>query len=178
MAACLANVPRDTIRDSLIELPDAIRGDRLVLIVSETKPDASPPPLAERSLIGEHPSVVKLRALVDRVAATDATVLITGESGTGKEVLARATPTLSARRTRAFVPVNRAASPHELLESEMFGHERGAFTGALGPRHGLFSTADGGTIFLDEIGEMPLQLQAKLLRVLEDGIVRPVGSGL
>jgi transcriptional regulator with GAF, ATPase, and Fis domain len=74
------------------------------------------------------------------------------------------------------VPVNCAAIPHELLESEMFGHERGAFTGAAGPRHGLFATADGGTIFLDEIGEMPLQLQAKLLRVLEDGIVRPVGS--
>ena len=176
MAACLATVPRDTIWHSLIELPDAIRGDRRVVIVSETKPDASPRPLAERSLIGEHPSVVKLRALVDRVAATDATVLITGESGTGKEVVARATHTLSARRNRAFVPVNCAAIPHELLESEMFGHERGAFTGALGPRHGLFSTADGGTIFLDEIGEMPLQLQAKLLRVLEDGIVRPVGS--
>ena len=83
---------------------------------------------------------------------------------------------MSSRRARAFVPVNCAAIPHELLESEMFGHERGAFTGAAGPRHGLFSTADGGTIFLDEIGEMPLQLQAKLLRVLEDGIVRPVGS--
>jgi hypothetical protein len=147
-----------------------------VVIVSETKSDASLRPSAERSLIGEHPTVVKLRALVDRVAATDATVLITGESGTGKEVVARTTHTLSARRNRAFVPVNCAAIPHELLESEMFGHERGAFTGALGPRHGLFSTADGGTIFLDEIGEMPLQLQAKLLRVLEDGIVRPVGS--
>jgi len=74
------------------------------------------------------------------------------------------------------VPVNCAAIPHELLESEMFGHERGAFTGAAGARHGLFSSADGGTIFLDEIGEMPLGLQAKLLRVLEDGVVRPVGS--
>ncbi len=131
---------------------------------------------AERALIGEHPTIVKLRALLERVAATDATVLITGESGSGKEIVARAIHTLSARSGRAFVPVNCAAIPHELLESEMFGHERGAFTGAAGPRHGLFSTADGGTIFLDEIGEMPLQLQAKLLRVLEDGIVRPVGS--
>jgi DNA-binding NtrC family response regulator len=146
------------------------------VIAPETKADTSRRPPAERNLIGEHITVVKLRALVLRVAATDATVLITGESGTGKEVVARTIHTLSARRGRAFVPVNCAAIPHELLESEMFGHERGAFTGASGPRHGLFSTADGGTIFLDEIGEMPLQLQAKLLRVLEDGIVRPVGS--
>lgn len=130
----------------------------------------------ERTLIGDHPTIVKLRALVDRVAATDVTVLITGESGSGKEVVAHAIHALSARTRRNFVPVNCAAIPHELLESEMFGHERGAFTGAAGPRHGLFATADGGTIFLDEIGEMPLQLQAKLLRVLEDGIVRPVGS--
>jgi transcriptional regulator with GAF, ATPase, and Fis domain len=130
----------------------------------------------ERALIGEHPTIAKLRALVERVAVTDATILITGESGCGKEVVARAIHASSMRRERAFVPVNCAAIPHELLESEMFGHERGAFTGAAGPRHGLFSTADGGTIFLDEIGEMPLQLQAKLLRVLEDGMVRPVGS--
>ncbi|HVA68271.1 MAG TPA: sigma-54 dependent transcriptional regulator [Candidatus Binataceae bacterium] len=130
----------------------------------------------DRVLIGEHPAVVKLRALAERVAATEVTVLITGESGTGKEVVARSIHGLSGRRNRAFVPVNCAAIPHDLLESEMFGHERGAFTGASGQRHGLFSTADGGTIFLDEISEMPLQLQAKLLRVLEDGIVRPVGS--
>ncbi len=131
---------------------------------------------AERALIGEHPTIIKLRALIERVAVTDATVLITGESGSGKEVVAHAIHALSARRNRSFVPVNCAAIPHELLESEMFGHERGAFTGAAAPRHGLFSTADGGTIFLDEISEMPMQLQAKLLRVLEDGVVRPVGS--
>lgn len=143
----------------------------------ELKADAAVrPPAVERALIGAHPTMVKLRALVERVAASDATVLITGESGTGKEVVARTIHDLSTRHNRAFVPVNCAAIPHELLESEMFGHERGAFTGAAGPRHGLFSTADGGTIFLDEIGEMPLPLQAKLLRVLEDGIVRPVGS--
>ena len=131
---------------------------------------------AERGLIGDHPTIVKLRALIERVAATDATVLITGESGSGKEIVAHAIHAQSARARRNFVPVNCAAIPHELLESEMFGHERGAFTGAAAPRHGLFATADGGTIFLDEIGEMPLQLQAKLLRVLEDGIVRPVGA--
>ncbi len=130
----------------------------------------------ERALIGEHPTIVKLRALIERVAPVDVTVLITGESGSGKEIVARAIHLGSPRRARPFVPVNCAAIPHDLLESEMFGHERGAFTGAAGARHGLFSTADGGTIFLDEIGEMPLPLQAKLLRVLEDGVVRPVGS--
>ncbi len=127
-------------------------------------------------LIGAHPSIVKLRALIERVADTDATVLISGESGTGKEVVARAIHARSARADGSFVPVNCAAIPQDLLESEMFGHERGAFTGALGSRHGLFSSAEGGTIFLDEIGEMPLALQAKLLRVLEDGVVRAVGS--
>ncbi|MGH7865635.1 MAG: sigma-54 interaction domain-containing protein [Candidatus Binataceae bacterium] len=130
----------------------------------------------ERALIGEHPTIVKLRALIERVAPTDVTVLITGESGSGKEVVARAIHSGSGRRARPFVAVNCAAIPHDLLESEMFGHERGAFTGAAGARHGLFSTADGGTIFLDEISEMPLALQAKLLRVLEDGEVRPVGA--
>jgi len=130
----------------------------------------------DQVLIGSHPTIVKLRALVERVAPTDATVLITGESGTGKEVVAQAIHARSRRRTRAFVAVNCAAIPHDLLESEMFGHERGAFTGATGQRHGLFSSADGGTILLDEIGEMPVALQAKLLRVLEDGIVRPLGS--
>ncbi len=130
----------------------------------------------EAALIGQHPTIVKLRQLIERVAATDATVLICGESGTGKEVVARAIHMLSARRDHAFVPVNCAAIPHDLLESEMFGHERGAFTGASGHRQGLFAIANGATLFLDEIGEMPPLLQAKLLRVLEDGVVRPVGS--
>ncbi len=131
---------------------------------------------AERALIGAHPTIIKLQALLARVAATDATVLITGESGSGKEVVAHSIHAMSARGKCAFVPVNCAAIPQDLLESEMFGHERGAFSGAAAARHGLFSTADGGTIFLDEIGEMPLPLQAKLLRVLEDGVVRPLGS--
>ena len=130
----------------------------------------------ERALVGEHPAIVKLRALIERVAPTEVTVLITGESGTGKEVVAQAIHTLSPRSAQPFVPVNCAAIPHDLLESEMFGHERGAFTGAAGSRHGLLTTADRGTIFLDEIGEMPGALQAKLLRVLEDGVVRPVGA--
>ncbi|MGB8414698.1 MAG: sigma-54 dependent transcriptional regulator [Candidatus Binatus sp.] len=130
----------------------------------------------ERVLVGAHPVIVKLRALIERVAPTEATVLITGESGTGKEVVAHAIHTLSPRSHQPFVPVNCAAIPHDLLESEMFGHERGAFTGAAGSRLGLLTTADRGTIFLDEIGAMPYGLQAKLLRVLEDGVVRPVGA--
>ncbi len=124
----------------------------------------------------DHPAIVKLRALIERVAPTEVTVLITGESGTGKEVVAQAIHALSPRSLLPFVAVNCAAIPHDLLESEMFGHERGAFTGAAGSRHGLLTTADRGTLFLDEIGELPNGLQAKLLRVLEDGEVRPVGS--
>jgi transcriptional regulator with GAF, ATPase, and Fis domain len=143
---------------------------------SQLRPAAPERGLVERVLVGLHPAIVKLRTLIEKVAPSDVIVLITGESGVGKEVVARAIHALSTRRNRSFVPVNCAAIPHDLLESEMFGHERGAFTGAWGPRQGLFSTADGGTILLDEIGEMPMDLQAKLLRVLEDGQVRPVGS--
>lgn len=126
--------------------------------------------------IGSHPFILRINALVRKVAPTDATILITGESGTGKEVIARNIHNLSLRSHRPFVPVNCAAIPHELLESELFGHSRGAFTGALNSRSGLFQLAEGGTIFLDEIGEIPLSLQPKLLRVLQNGEVRPVGA--
>jgi len=114
--------------------------------------------------------------VIRRVAATDATVLISGESGTGKELVAAALHKLSRRSTGRFVPVHCGAIPEELLESEMFGHERGAFTGAIASRVGRFKLADGGTIFLDEIGEMSPKLQVKLLRVLEDGRFEPVGA--
>ena len=130
----------------------------------------------EAALIGQHPTIVKLRQLIERVARTEATVLVCGESGTGKEVVARAIHILSGRHGHAFVPVNCAAIPHDLLESEMFGHERGAFTGASGHRQGLFAIANGGTLFLDEIGEMPPLLQAKLLHVLQDQQFSRLGS--
>ena len=127
-------------------------------------------------LIGEHLLVRQVSDLARRVAASDATVLLLGESGTGKEVLARSIHVTGPRRERPFVAVNCGAIPTELLESEMFGHERGAFTGATIARAGLFAQAHGGTIFLDEIAEMSPALQVKLLRVLQDREVRPVGS--
>src|SRR5690349_19814705 len=127
-------------------------------------------------IIGRHPSMQAIFAIIRRVAPTDATVLITGESGTGKELVAAALHRLSGRANGRFVPVHCGAIPEDLLESEMFGHERGAFTGAIASRLGRFKLADNGTIFLDEIGEMRPKLQVKLLRVLEDGRFEPVGS--
>ena len=127
-------------------------------------------------LIGHHPLLQKIHTLIKKVTATDATVLVSGESGTGKELVARAVHGLSPRADRPFIPVNCGAIPAELLESEIFGHERGAFTGAIGARSGMFQLANGGTIFLDEVGEMSPRLQVKLLRVLQDREVRPVGG--
>jgi len=134
------------------------------------------PPADSWGIIGRsHALRTALRA-VEQVAATDATVLVTGESGTGKELIANAVHKASARHEGPFVKVNCAAMPANLIESELFGHERGAFTGASLKRVGRFALADGGTIFLDEIGELPLELQAKLLRVLQEGEFEPLGS--
>ena len=127
-------------------------------------------------VIGKSPAMQSVFAVLRRVAPTNITVLIEGESGTGKELLAQAIHNNSLRRKNAFKPLNCAGLTESLLESELFGHAKGAFTGATEARKGLFEVADKGTLFLDEIGDMPLAMQAKLLRVLEDGIVVPVGS--
>ena len=129
-----------------------------------------------RSLVGNSRSVQRVRKMIDQVAPTEATVLILGESGTGKEVVARNIHYYSNRRNKPFVPINCGAIPGELLESELFGHEKGSFTGAVGSRQGRFELAEGGTIFLDEIGDMPLTMQVKLLRVIQERSFERVGS--
>jgi two-component system response regulator HydG len=141
---------------------------RLKLVLGET-------PKSQR-LVGDSPAMRRVNELITRVGASEASVLIHGETGTGKELVARAVHEASPRREGPFVALNCAAVPPTLLESELFGHARGAFTDAKNARQGLFVEASGGTLFLDEIGEMPMEMQAKLLRALQERKVRPVGS--
>ena len=129
-----------------------------------------------RSLVGKSKQIQGVRHLIEQVAPTEANVLILGESGTGKEVIARNVHFLSNRTDSIFIPINCGAIPGELLESELFGHEKGAFTGAVNTRKGRFELAEGGTLFLDEIGDMPLQMQVKLLRVLQERTYERVGG--
>ena len=153
----------------LLSLRNAIQSYRLESENRElrTEPDR---------LVGESPAMVTLRKVIEQAAPTPATVLIQGESGTGKELVARAVHEQSPRADRPLVQVNCAAIPEELIESELFGHEKGSFTGATRKQIGKFVAADGGTIFLDEIGDMSARTQAKVLRVLQNGEVEPVGS--
>jgi two-component system nitrogen regulation response regulator GlnG len=146
--------------------------------LAETQPPPAPPRAAEpeTDLIGQSPSMREVFRSIGRVAATDLNVLVTGATGTGKELVARALHRHSARLARPFVAMNTAAIPSELLESELFGHEAGAFTGALKRHAGRFEQAEGGTLFLDEIGDMPLSLQTRLLRVLAENEFYRVGG--
>src|SRR6187431_2654854 len=156
----------------LVSVRNSIRTARLNRTVEQMRGELE----ARYEMIGTSAPIQKLFQDVDKVAPTKANVLITGESGTGKELVSRAVHRLSPRRDAPFVKVNCAAMPRELIESELFGHERGAFTGALGVKRGLFEQAHGGTLFLDEIGDMDLTAQAKVLRVLQNGELARVGS--
>lgn len=129
-----------------------------------------------QQIVGLSQSIKDLQRMITLFAASSATVLVQGESGTGKELVAQALHRSSVRRGKAFVPVNCAAIPRDLLESELFGHRKGAFSGAIADRMGRFELAEGGTIFLDEVGDMSLDLQSKMLRVLQEGVIDPVGS--
>lgn len=156
---------------------------RALAAATESRSAPAPAPVARLSpedirqtIIGNAPAMQQVYKLIGQVAGTDATVLITGESGTGKELVARALHQNSPRNKHVFVPMNCAALPETLLESELFGHERGAFTGAMNQRVGKFELCDRGTLFLDEIGEMPLATQTKFLRVLQEGEFARLGN--
>ncbi len=153
----------------LLALRNAIEAYRLQ---TEARRDGRP----AEELIGASPAIKRLRETIEKAGPTPATVLVTGESGTGKELVARALHRNSPRRDRTLVQVNCAAIPEELIESELFGHEKGSFTGAVRKQLGKFVAADSGTIFLDEIGDMSARTQAKVLRVLQSGEVEPVGA--
>src|SRR2546427_12112631 len=130
----------------------------------------------EQSLLGQNAAMRNVRAQVAKISLTPSSVLITGESGTGKEIVARAIHAASSRHAQAFVPINCGAIPEALLESQLFGHVRGAFTTAVQASPGLFAAADRGTIYLDEVGDLPLHMQVKLLRVIEEKSVWALGS--
>lgn len=154
----------------------AIKRSRSRFAPDSTAGKKKPGALAGELLVGRSGAIAQLRAMIAQVAPTTATVLVTGESGTGKELVARCLHRQSARANSKFIALNCAAVPEQLIESELFGFEKGSFTGATGMREGLFEAANGGTLLLDEIGDMPLPLQATLLRTLQEGEVRRIGS--
>ena len=178
-----AVLPKPVRTQSAIEAIEAI----LPTLQNKRKKNTVPAPVSEsaeepeinvhfQGIIGEHQAMQELYDTIVKVADTDLTVLVRGESGVGKELVAKAIHLESSRRDKPFVAINCSAMPENLLESELFGHVKGAFTGALKAKDGLFKTADGGTIFLDEIGSIPISMQLSLLRILQDKTVRPVGS--
>jgi DNA-binding NtrC family response regulator len=159
-------------------LPKPLDRDRLLIVArnaTEYK-ELKEKMEGKDAILGESPKIKEVLSLIERVALTDSRVLITGENGSGKELVAKAIHRLSRRNTKPMIEVNCAAIPNELIESELFGHEKGAFTGAATQRIGKFELADGGTIFLDEIGDMSLNAQAKVLRALEEGKIERVGG--
>ena len=177
-------IPADVESDALGEMKLPLRRADVDAVLQkvrtyrETRHQEGSPRSLElfRSLVGSSPGIQRVRSMIEMVAQSDANVLIVGESGTGKEVVARHVHHHSNRRSKPFVPLNCGAIPADLLESELFGHEKGAFTGAITSRQGRFEMADGGTLFLDEIGDMSLAMQVKLLRVLQERTFERVGS--
>ena len=163
-----------TIYPVLIDILNKLPAPKKEIFTS--KKDRSKSKTVNKGLAGKSEGIKRIRELIDQVASSNATVLVLGESGTGKEVVAQALHRASDRKNKPFVPVNCGAIPGELLESELFGHEKGAFTGALTARQGRFEMAEGGTLFLDEIGDMPMPMQVKLLRVLQERTFERVGS--
>lgn len=158
------------------QILESLHKCQIVIERQSTRQEGINPATLFRSLVGNSESIRQVRKLIAQVANTEASVLILGESGTGKEVVARNVHALSQRSGKPFIPINCGAIPGELLESELFGHEKGAFTGAITSRQGRFELANGGTLFLDEIGDMPLAMQVKLLRVLQERCFERVGS--
>jgi sigma-54 specific flagellar transcriptional regulator A len=158
------------------QLMNALKQAQIIRSGKENTLKGRSSPELFRSLVGNSRSICQVRKLLEQVANSDANVLILGESGTGKEVVARNLHYYSSRREKPFVPINCGAIPADLLESELFGHEKGAFTGAISARQGRFELAEGGTLFLDEIGDMSLHMQVKLLRVLQERTFERVGS--
>ncbi len=174
VVACGVNVTADT-------AANAIRAGAREFIPLPPDPELIAAVLAavaddERPLIAQDPAMIEMKVLADQIAPSDASVLITGESGVGKEVMARYVHKRSNRADKPFISVNCAAIPENLLESELFGHEKGAFTGAVARRIGKFEEADGGTLLLDEISEMDIRLQAKLLRAIQEREIDRVGG--
>ncbi len=159
---------------SMVE--SAARYTRMRRELTRTKREAESGP--RTLLVGHSAAMRKLRAALERLASQDVTIMIQGESGTGKELVARSLHERGMRRSKRFVALNCGAIPETLIDSELFGHTKGAFTGATTDRAGVFVEADGGTLFLDEIGDMPMSVQARLLRVLQEGEVRPVGGSI
>jgi len=165
--------------DEGFKYPDLISALHLCQLCNNEQPLSIAPQgftKAFRSMVGQTPQMAEVRKLIEQVSTTEANVLIMGESGTGKEVVARNLHYLSHRKEAPFVPVNCGAIPPDLLESELFGHEKGAFTGAISARQGRFELAQGGTLFLDEIGDMPMPMQVKLLRVIQERTFERVGG--
>jgi two-component system, NtrC family, nitrogen regulation response regulator NtrX len=155
----------------LLALKNALEHQKVVDELQNLRAEAG-----RYDMVGQGPAMQRIYALIQRTAPSEGRVLITGENGSGKELIARAVHQHSKRRSGPFVKLNCAAVPHELIESELFGHEKGSFTGAVTARRGKFELADGGTLFLDEVGDMPLHMQAKLLRVLQEGELERVGG--